>query len=242
MDQLPKDILLIILNLIPIKDAVRLFRCNKNIFKLGDETFWRNRYFQDFEDCSLPENKNWKQLYTWRFKIRADVKNGFYNFSQDDTLALREIRLRNKNRTLRDQNHEKIERIRMLRIVSLSMDLLKSNPNAKIVVHSNYINSKVIFIAKSFQEYGSTLCNIKKFNESNNECRILIIDLFLHSVQLGDKDGNWPRYVFIPKDIRSSSMKKLLTIFEGKSKTTVRFVFDKEARDYNTNYPSFIET
>lgn len=133
-----------------------------------------------------------------------------------------------------------IEKAKINTMIRLAVEKLQSNPNAKVILYFNYHQSveKALKKLKPFNPVSihgkmsikQRNSNIKSFQENNNRFRILIGIVRVGSVgiDLDDKFGNHPRYMFIIPDYRFLDLYQAtgrIYRITTKSKATVRFVY-----------------
>lgn len=131
-----------------------------------------------------------------------------------------------------------IENFKLPMIVREVKKELERDPNRKVVVHVNSIAS-VNYISKKLKNYGDIKDhvakifvgrerkeNINKFNENNNDIRVLILTKNLGYMNLSDKFGFHPRTMFIIPRYNFLEQYQLTgSVCAGKSDTTVKFVY-----------------
>ena len=190
-----------------------------------------------------------------------DIKNGYYWLSSDDENLLREgeqtlsraLRY-NEDGLVTNTNVNWGEVTKALKYLSLSklrtmarlgFDKLKETPNSKGVIGTWYIDH-IMWLKKAFKDYGAQVLYggvtpierekiIAKFQEPNNDCRVLIINPTVGGIgiNLDDRFGNRPRFMLLTPDYRMSSIVQSTgRIYRestiSKKDTQVRIIYSKQ--------------
>ena len=146
--------------------------------------------------------------------VKLDIKNCYYQISEEDKKYLDngsknlEIQYNNNNKTMVISYLNQIEIAKINIMIRISKDILNKNSNAKVVFGLNYLKS-IDLLNTALQEYSCIVLTgatkaferaklINLFNQPNNKCRILIanIKIINSGLNLDDRDGNYPRFVF----------------------------------------------
>lgn len=119
--------------------------------------------------------------------------------------------------------------------------VLSTNPNAKVVVALSYTES-LNELAEKLMEWSPLIINgeitrknkelyIAEFQQPNTNKRLLIgnVNVISTGIDLDDKDGNFPRYVFVNPNFSIITLQQLsyrfLRSLDTKSHTTIRYVY-----------------
>lgn len=141
-----------------------------------------------------------------------------------------------------------IESAKINTIIRIAKKQLDVDKNGKVIIYVNYKNS-IELIANQLQKYNPVILTgsiaigrrnklISQFQENNNNVRLLISITRIGSVgiDLDDKFGGHPRYMFIVPDYRfldlyqaTGRINRICT----KSPATVRFIYGKRFQNEN---------
>lgn len=192
-------------------------------------------------------------------KFVKDAKNGYYNFSDDDNELLEQgISMLSKatnycpktNKTSKTNNWSEttnaliiIEKSKVNTMIRLTREKLDNDPNCKVVLFFKYLQN-ISFVYKNLKKYGSLYIDGSKneqerkrardfFQENNNNHRVIISNTQVNGigVELDDKFGNHPRFMFMIPDyalIHSHQAAGRICRAESKSIGTIRFVYSKK--------------
>ena len=135
-----------------------------------------------------------------------------------------------------------IENAKMRLFIKLAKQRLEENPHNKVALFVNYTSS-IEGLVKDLEEYNPLVLNgsvqkedrqpiIDKFQEANQKYRILIGNIRVCSsgLDLDDKTGKFPRYVFANPNLNILDLQQLPYRFlrmNTKSSTVFRFVYVK---------------
>jgi hypothetical protein len=135
-----------------------------------------------------------------------------------------------------------IELSKLMVFANVIINALDDNPNSKIVVCLNYtemINKMAVLLSifnpkvlngKVTAKNRNTI--ISKFQEDNNDVRLLICNLLCIStgIDLDDKFGTRPRFVFVSPNYLSMEFHQLNYRFlrlDSQSNTIIKFIYGK---------------
>lgn len=186
-----------------------------------------------------------------------DCKNGYYNISNTVTEHLeyyiRELHkaVGSKFETGIDNGNlggvvkalEGIEQSKIPLFERLVRETLASNPNAKICVGLNFVERTLKSLADKLKDlnpgviYGETSRQVRDkvinlFQEDNSKLRVIIVNVKSLStgVDLDDKTGNWPRFIFTSPNYNIMDLHQFSRRFirvDSKSNPVYRFVYGK---------------
>lgn len=218
MDTLSFDELNLLIQLLPTKYVYRFCLTNK-------------RHAQLLND---------KKIYQEKFKIfkkyqkDKDPSPIRYLYYQSDVLGL--------NREIKTE----IDKIPIL--MYKIRQILHKNPNTKFIIkyhdsnaikylHQNMDKHQISYANPSIPEFYSNTRMfelIKKFNAPNLELQAIVTRRPLDGIDLGDKQGDYPRYLFIlAEGVDSLSMSARVCRYGNKSQGRVEVIHDnKLKRDF----------
>ena len=139
---------------------------------------------------------------------------------------------------------QRIERAKLRLLERLARDTLTANPQAKVILFVNYRHS-VSYLRGALREYSPLILDgdtqdrteiTTLFREPSADHRLLIANTQVgaYGVNLDDKHGGWPRYIFIVPSFR------LIDIYQATERgtrantignTTIRLVYGRRASD-----------
>lgn len=192
-----------------------------------------------------------------QFPTFVDTKNGLYSFGANTEIA--KIWVDNLNSLLvyKQKNGHSIELMSQISSVLMNLEKTKistfirlakkqlsENPNKKVVLLFNYIDS--IHVAqKELATYNPSIIYGKtsqkeranilgKFQAGNTESRLLIgnLEVLSTGIDLDDKFGTFPRVCYCNANFNAITLYQLVHRFkriDTKSNATIRFVYCKDA-------------
>jgi len=181
--------------------------------------------------------------------------NSFCELGKDTELATQVIQkliklYDNTDQTvIRDVRMNMFEQLMLLESVKINtmadyaIQVLEAHPNNKVVISINYTDSSVQLM-ELLERYAPTLLSgkintatrsksINTFQEPNNKSRIIIANLrvICCGIDLDDKDGRFPRHVFISPTYSAINIHQLSFRFlrstDTKSDTIIRYMYTK---------------
>lgn len=195
-------------------------------------------------------------------KFELDVKNGYYKISEENkdkyNDALKELSKAvgfeptnlafNSSTKKGPKGFGTMTSLKLIEFYELEIFIreafstLQKNPNNKVVIILQFIENILICqqLLKEYNPqvlYGKTSIYSRtkirdKFNEPNNESRVIIANLSVISlgIELDDKDGRFPRYVFISPNFKAIDTHQVNYRFYRngtKSQPHIRYVYVK---------------
>ena len=210
MDTLPRDVLKLLVQLLPTKYVYRFCLTNE-----------RHAQFLNDDKIYLDKFKIFKKYHK---KDKHPIR---YLYYQSDVLGL---------------NHEIKSEIDKIPILMYRIrQILHKNPNTKFIIRSNAIKA-IEMIRGELNKHGISYANnnssmlemIKKFNAPNLELQAVVSNQPLEGMDLGDKQGDYPRYLFIlAEGVDSRSMSARVCRYGNKSQGQIEVIHDnKLKRDF----------
>lgn len=121
-------------------------------------------------------------------------------------------------------------------------NVLEEEKNTKIILACSFIKT-IDFVYDNLMDYEPIRMTgsipkerrakiLEEFQESNNKCRVLVgnIDVLSTGIDLDDKDGNYPRRVFISPNYKTMALRQFVFRFKRKltkSNTLIDMVYAK---------------
>jgi hypothetical protein len=180
-------------------------------------------------------------------------------FHNHDNLIIQDVRMKMFESLML------LESVKINTIVKYARQVLESHPNNKVVVSVNYTDS-IERLMTDLSQYSPLLLsgklspkcrsvNIDNFQLPTNDHRLIIGNLRVMScgIDLDDKDGNYPRHVFVSPSFSAIDLHQFSFRFvrstDTKSNTIIRHIFTKNGIDIdkvlvdwysinNTEHPS----
>lgn len=131
-------------------------------------------------------------------------------------------------------------------VIRLAKEVLQSNPNAQVILYFNYLEN-IRYAMNALSTYNplemtgkDTIAQrdfvINSFQQNNDKYRLLISNPRVGSIgiDLDDKYGSRPRYMFLIPDYRLTDLYQAMgRIFRlsTKSNTTIRFIYGAGAKN-----------
>lgn len=193
--------------------------------------------------------------------IMKDAKNGYYDMEAEDLELLSQgiKELIHKTQYRQDTDTIRIgqggwnmlrtslimcERAKLSMMIRLARTTFQIYPQSKVILYLNYIDH-LKYVTSALSEfnpllmYGQTSLKerdfmIEKFQQPNSEYRLLISTVRVGgiSINLDDRDGHWPRFMFIIPSYYANHLHQATgRIFRSattKSSATIRIVYSKQ--------------
>jgi hypothetical protein len=188
-----------------------------------------------------------------------DCMDGYYNLPQDDSVALKSAitNLRSAaqfNVKTGKTNYDgksfgaitksliAAEGAKLNTIARLAYFDLEENPKCKVVIGVNYVRSieelsRVLAFANPLVLHGrihkdKRFATIQKFQEANSKHRLLITNIRVSSsgIDLDDKNGNFPRKVYVVPNYSIQDLQQFTGRFvrmDTRSSASIRFVYGR---------------
>jgi hypothetical protein len=188
-----------------------------------------------------------------------DCMDGYYNLPQEDSVALKSAitNLRSAaqfNVKTGKTNYDgksfgaitksliAAEGAKLNTIARLAFFDLEENPNCKVVIGVNYVRSieelsRVLAFADPLVLHGrihkdKRFATIQKFQEANSKHRLLITNIRVSAsgIDLDDKDGDYPRKVYVVPNYSIQDLQQFTGRFiraDSQSSASIRFVYGR---------------
>lgn len=191
--------------------------------------------------------------------VIKECKNGYYEMMDKDVETLREgANILSRATRYRSDTQQVqigkgswgaitralgvIERSKVQLMIRLAKEKLADHPNNKVILYFSFIES-IKSVKEALAEYnplvmyGITKAHeraplIKKFQEPSSEYRLMILNARVGGIgiSLDDRDGNFPRYMFIVPNYNFIDLQQATgRIYRSttQSSATIRFVYSK---------------
>lgn len=195
-----------------------------------------------------------------KIDAEKDALNGYYYMSKSNANKLKQAISYLKRQTKYDENTNQINMSGIswgalsvaLKIVEaskleifarLAKDQLAKDPKSKVIIYLNFIENMGL-MCKLLSEYKPLLLSgkvasnareviMEKFQRPTDEYRIIIAHPKVGGVgiSLDDRDGNWPRYMYVSPSYKFIELHQAtgrIYRTSTKSKATIRFVYSNE--------------
>ena len=210
---LPLDVVLPLVLAMPTRSVYRFCLTNKHYLQvLYENYFWKKKFENDYLFINYLDinNDDWKEIYRKMYTKIDPIRFCYY---QKDILGM--------------TSADKIP-IMMYRI----KQILCQNPSTKFIVRCSDSKSREL-VYNEFNRNKISCASphehecIRRFNAPNLGLRAIITVTDMDGIDFGDKDGNYPRHMFILAELSVVSnlrMTARVLRFSNKSKAAVEII------------------